>query len=83
MLPGAGVDSDAPSVDHAYVERLPRLAAPLPRNARWLLFAFARAHDPQGRILPEATTFPVPKSHVAAVATTRPDRLAWVASVHP
>lgn len=83
ILQGAGVDGDAPSVDRAYVERLLQLAAAFPRGARWLLFAFERAHDPQGRILPEATTFHVPNAYAAAVAATRPDRLAWVASVHP
>lgn len=83
ILQGAGVDDAAPSIDRAYVERLRQLAAAFPAGARWLLFAFERAHDPQGRVLPSATTFHVPNAYAAAVAAAHPARFGWVASVHP
>lgn len=83
ILQGAGVDDDAPSIDRAYVERLCQLAAAFPPGARWLLFAFERAHDARGQALASSTTFHVPNAYAAAVAAAHPARFGWVASVHP
>lgn len=83
ILQGAGVDGDAPSIDRAYVERLLQLTGAFPAGARWLLFAFERAHDAQGRPLPGATTFHVPNAYAAQVAAAHPQRFGFVASVHP
>jgi predicted TIM-barrel fold metal-dependent hydrolase len=83
ILQGAGIDGDAPSIDRAYVDRLLQLASAFPSGARWLLFAFERAHDEAGLPLAEATTFHVPNRYAAQVAAAHPQRFAWVASVHP
>jgi len=83
ILQGAGVDDDAPSVDRAYVDRLLQLAAAFPAGARWLLFAFERAHDANGFALPASTTFHVPNEYAAQVAAAHPHRFGFVASVHP
>lgn len=83
ILQGAGVDGNASSIDAAYVDRLLQLAAGFPRGARWLLFAFERAHDAQGRVSAEGTTFHVPNAYAAAVAAAHPERFGWVASIHP
>jgi predicted TIM-barrel fold metal-dependent hydrolase len=83
ILDAAWVRADAPSIDHAYVERLARLASQFPAGARWLLFAFERAHDDAGRPDPAHTTIHVPDRYAAAVAGAQPERFGWVASVHP
>lgn len=83
ILQGAGITDDAPSIDRAYVDRLLQLASAFPAGARWLLFAFERAHDKAGLPLAEATTFQVPNRYAAEVAAANPQRFAWVASVHP
>jgi mannonate dehydratase len=83
ILQGAGVDGAAPSIDRAYVQRLMQLADAFPSGARWLLFAFERAHDAAGRPCAEGTTFHVPNAYAAAVAAAHPQRFGWVASIHP
>ena len=83
ILHGAGVDGEAPSIDRAYVQRLLQLAEAFPSGARWLLFAFERAHDAQGRVCAEGTTFHVSNAYAAAVAAAHPQRFGWVASLHP
>ncbi len=83
ILHGAGIDGDAPSIDIAYVERLLALAQAFPAGAKWLLFAFERAHDRQGRVSPLGTTFHVPNGYAAQVAAAHPERFGWVTSIHP
>lgn len=70
-------------VDRAYVERLRTLADGFPPGARWLLFAFDRALDDEGRERPDWTTFHVPNEHARWVAARTPERFGWVASIHP
>jgi uncharacterized protein len=83
ILNAACVSADALSVDRAYVERLQALAADFPAGARWLLFAFDRAHDDAGRAAPGATTFHVPDAYARRIAAQTPNRFGWVASIHP
>jgi len=83
ILSAAGVDSDAPAIDAAYVARLRRLTDDFPAGARWLLYAFDEAHDDGGRARPDWSTFHVPDAYAAQVAAAAPQRFAWVASVHP
>ncbi len=83
ILGAACVAADAPSVDRAYVDRLRTLAADFPAGARWLLFAFDRAHDDAGLALPDSTTFHVPDAYAEKISSTAPERFGWVASIHP
>ena len=83
ILNAACVPPDAPSVDHAYVQRLRALADGFPEGARWMLFAFDQACDETGRPAPGHTTFHVPDAYAAGVAAGHPQRFAWVASIHP
>lgn len=83
IMNGACVPADATSVDRAYVQRLTTLADGFPPGARWLLFAFDHALDDRGRERPDWTTFHVPDAYAAQIATSRPDRFGWVASIHP
>ncbi|MGA0611376.1 amidohydrolase family protein [Caldimonas sp. KR1-144] len=83
ILAASGVAPEAASVDRAFVERLNTLAADFPVGARWLLFAFERAHDDAGRPRDAWSTFHVPNVYAAAVARSAPQRFGWVASVHP
>lgn len=81
IMQAAGV-SDG-SVDRSYVQRLRTLADGFPPGARWLLFAFDRALDDQGRERPDWTTFHVPDAYARQVAAQTPERFGWVASIHP
>jgi uncharacterized protein len=83
ILSASGVSPAAASIDRAYVERLHALAADFPEGARWLLFAFERAHDDDGRPRDDWSTFHVPNEYAASVARRSPQRFGWVASVHP
>ena len=83
VLGAACVETGAPSVDRAYVDRLVQLTQDFPAGARWLLFAFDQAIDEQGRERPDWTTFHVPDAHAARVAGQHPGRFDWVASIHP
>jgi len=83
ILNAACVPGDAPSIDRAYVQRLLDMAADFPAGAAWMLFAFDRAHDDDGRPREDWTTFHVPDAYAAAVARTHAQRFRWVASVHP
>ncbi|MFN8900019.1 MAG: amidohydrolase family protein [Pseudomonadota bacterium] len=83
ILDAACVPADAPSIDRVYVDRLARLVAQFPAGARWLLFAFERAHDDNGRPDAAHTTIHVPDRYTAAVAAAQPGRFGWVASIHP
>lgn len=83
IMGAAGVPADAPSVDRAYVKRLQALASDFPPGARWLLYAFADAHDERGQARPDWSTFHVPNAYAASVCAAQPERFAWVASIHP
>jgi uncharacterized protein len=84
IMQAAGVQADAAGgVDRAYVQRLRTLAEGFPPGARWLLFAFDRALDEQGRERPDWTTFHVPDAYARQVAEQAPERFGWVASIHP
>jgi uncharacterized protein len=83
ILNAACVDPDAPSIDKAYVARVLSLAAGFPRGARWMLLAFDHAHSDSGLSSPDQSTFHVPNAYAAATAKAHPERLGWVASIHP
>ncbi len=83
ILDAACVDAGASSIDRAYVERLLASANEFPRGARWLLFAFERAHDDDGAPRDDLSTFHVPDEYAAAIAREHPERFEWVASIHP
>ncbi|MCE2917267.1 MAG: amidohydrolase [Rubrivivax sp.] len=83
ILNAACVSGDAPSVDRAYVERLSQLMADFPAGARWWLFAFEHAHADDGRVEPDWTTIHVPDAYTREVCAAQPQRLNWVASIHP
>jgi mannonate dehydratase len=84
IMQAAGVKVDAAGgVDRTYVQRLQTLAEGFPPGARWLLFAFERALDEQGRERPDWTTFHVPDAYARQVAGQAPERFGWVASIHP
>ncbi|WP_315652608.1 amidohydrolase family protein [Roseateles aquae] len=70
-------------MDQAYVQRLLQLAADFPAGARWLLYAFDEALDEHGQARPDWTTFQTPDSYAAVTAQSQPERLGWVASIHP
>lgn len=83
ILNAACVPGDAASIDRAYVERLARLAQAFPAGVQWCLFAFDHACDEAGREHEDWTTFHVPNGYAARIATDHPQRMRWVASVHP
>ncbi len=86
VMGAAGVPDEALAqggVDRAYVARLRSLADGFPPGARWLLFAFDRALDDDGRERRDWTTFHVPDAYARQVAQAAPGRFGWVASIHP
>lgn len=83
VMNAACVPRGSRSVDADYVARLHVLAQDFPPGAKWLLYAFAHAHDDQGQPRPDVSTIHVPNAYAAAVARSHPERFAWVASVHP
>jgi len=74
---------DEERFDSEVVARIGHLVDELPRGAKVMLLAFDHTHDPDGRRRDDLTTFAVPNAYAARVAASRPDRLEWIASVHP
>ncbi len=83
ILNAACVDSNATSIDRAYVERLLSLTQDFPSGARWLLFAFDNAHGDDGAAHPDTTTFHVPDRYARETAAAHAARFGFVASIHP
>ena len=84
MILDAGcVEADAASIDRRYVQRLLELSNAFPGGARCWLYAFAKAHDDEGRERDDWSTFHVPDAYAASVAAAQRERFDWVASIHP
>lgn len=80
----AGCVHEAPGqVDDSYVERLLNLSAGMAPGYKTMLFAFDRAHAPDGRPLPAQTALYVPDAYARDVARAVPERFEWVCSIHP
>jgi predicted TIM-barrel fold metal-dependent hydrolase len=80
----AGCAYDSPGgVDRAYVERLHNLLEGMPAGVKLLLYAFDRAHDEHGAPDDEHSGLYVPDAYARDVARALPQRLEWVASIHP
>jgi mannonate dehydratase len=84
ILDAACID-EAPdaTLDARYVTRLLGLLAAMPAGVKLMLFAFDHACDENGVESAAVSTFHVPNAYAARVAGAMPDRLEWVASVHP
>ncbi|MEO5349254.1 MAG: hypothetical protein H7836_06385 [Magnetococcus sp. YQC-3] len=76
-------DREPGQVDRSYVNRLLALMDGLRPGAKLLLFAFDRAHDSDGRPLPEQSAFYVPNGYAHYLARAHPRHFEWVASIHP
>jgi mannonate dehydratase len=83
ILNAACVPPGAASVDREFVRRLLGMADEFPAGARWLLFAFERAHGDDGAPRADWTSFHVPDRYAASIAKQHPERFGWVASIHP
>jgi mannonate dehydratase len=79
----ACVGKDEDRLDEEMIRRLVRLADATPVGAKFMLLAFECTYDESGKKRPDLTTFCVPNDYARRVATTRPDRFEWIASVHP
>lgn len=73
-------DSDR---DGLYVFRLVRLLDEFPPGACGMLLAFDYHYDEAGRRREDLSAFHTPNDYAAAVAARYPQRLRWIASVHP
>lgn len=69
--------------DGRFLERLLWLLEDFPPGYRLLLLAFDYHYDEQGRRRPELSAFHTPNELAARIAAAHPDRLGWIASVHP
>ena len=69
--------------DGSFVERLLRLLDECPPGFKAMLLAFDYRYDEQGRRRTEASAFHTPDAYAAELAQRHPDRLRWIASVHP
>ena len=75
-----GEDDD---VDQDFVERLYQLLAELPVGMKAMLLAFDYYHDVSGRVDKSKSTFYTSNEYAASLASRFPDRIEWVASIHP
>lgn len=69
--------------DQAVVERLFAQLEAFPVGARGLLLAFDYYHDEEGQVDKAMSVFHVPNAYARRVAKAYPDRLHWIASIHP
>jgi mannonate dehydratase len=70
-------------IDAEYVRRLLALAADFPPGCRLLAYAMDAYHHPDGRRDISRTALYVPDAWVMRLARAHPERLGWVASIHP
>ncbi|CAL92767.1 amidohydrolase family protein [Azoarcus olearius] len=80
----AGCAHRAPGqVDESYIARLQNLCADAPAGFKLMLFAFDRAYDEHGRVLPLEGSMYIPNDYASEVARRAPERFEWVCSIHP
>lgn len=80
----AGCAHRAPGqVDESYVARLQNLCGDAPAGFKLLLYAFERAYDEAGRMLPLEGSIYVPDGYARDVARRDPARFEWACSIHP
>lgn len=70
-------------IDSAIVDRLLNQCEAMPIGFKVLLLAFDWARDERGAPLKAQSTFYVPDSYAAEVATRYPAHFEWAASIHP
>ncbi len=75
--------SDDERVDEGFVERLSELMDAMPVGAKAMLLAFDYNHNDAGEPDAAHSTFHTPNAYAARIASSRPDRFEWVASIHP
>ena len=69
--------------DGAFVDRLLRLLDECPTGFTAMLLAFDYRYDEQGRRRTDESAFHTPNAYAAELAQQYPQRLRWIASVHP
>ncbi len=79
----AACAEDGRDRDTRFLDRLLWLLDDFPPGYRLLLLAFDYHYDQRGRRRPELSAFHTPNELAARVAAAHPDRLGWIASVHP
>lgn len=70
-------------MDRGYVRRLLTLLEDFPPGYRAMLLAFDHYHDSDGVQRPEHSAFYTPNEYARALAERHPERLEWIASIHP
>ncbi len=70
-------------IDEAYVARMLSLMDGMKRGAKLLLFAFERAHTPEGKRDLDNTSFYIPDAYVRETARAHPRVFEWACSIHP
>ena len=71
------------NIDDQFVTRLRMLLEELPAGAKAMLLAFDYYHDEDGRPDLQRSTFHTPNDYVARLAQLVPERVEWIASIHP
>jgi len=79
----ASCPEPAGSVDAGFLGRLLRLQDDFPAGSKLMLLAFDWFHDSAGRPLQAASSFHTPNEYARQVAVRYPERLEWIASIHP
>jgi len=83
FLDGAcGGDYDE-GTNERVVKRIAHLIDAFPPGAKVVLLAFDLAHTDKGVADKEHSAFQVTNEYAARIAKSRPDRLEWMASIHP
>ena len=70
-------------VDQDFVERLLAMHEAFPSGYKTLLLAFDDCYDEQGRLRADLSAFVVPNAYAGRLAADYPQRLEWIASIHP
>ncbi|MBF0285473.1 MAG: amidohydrolase family protein [Magnetococcales bacterium] len=78
-----GAKVDPKDVDRSFVRRLLALTEDFPPGYRVMLLAFDGCYDARGALDLDKTPFLIPNRYAAALARRHPERLAWIASIHP
>jgi uncharacterized protein len=78
-----GACADEANVDISTIKRMTDLAIEMPIGYKTMLLAFDWCHDEAGKPLKDNSTFYIPNSYAAKVASEHSQYFEWVASIHP
>jgi uncharacterized protein len=79
----ADVKVDDPAMEQTFIDHVVAMAGEMPKGYKVMILAFDFTYSLDGERLPKQSMFAVSNAFAAEMAKRYPDRVEWIASVHP